>query len=129
MKSKACLKYCGGCRSRYNRNAVAHYLETALAGLVEWCDARCDNPDLVLLLQGCEVNCVDTETYRPARVVLVTGHENAEEFVRAMLRRGLQHLDDPLLEFLEQHPGVLPVEVKEHGEYADPLLEGHGGHG
>lgn len=84
MKLRVGLKYCGGCRARYNRLAAAMRIEDGLHGRVRWCDPENKDLDLLVLIQGCEVACVDVSAYGALPVALVTGLESAEEFIRSV---------------------------------------------
>jgi hypothetical protein len=74
------LKYCGGCRARFDRVALVDALRKRLAETVEFVAADNEDAEEILIVCGCSTACAKVETDRP--VWYVACPEDAERWLQ-----------------------------------------------
>lgn len=88
MKTKLGLKYCGGCRSTYDRKAAAEAIKAALEDIYE-IEIVQDNSvyDIILIVSGCTAQCANISTLPRSTLLLQLYNEDSVSGVSAQLRR------------------------------------------
>lgn len=97
------VKYCGGCNPSYDRVRYVEGIRRAAEGRIEWVSLEEGRAETVLVVGGCERQCVDGIEYEQAglRVVrLRDGWMALEEIVGRLLEEREFHEDS--------HPRGLP---------------------
>ena len=88
-KLKAGLKYCGGCRPRYDRVEAVAGMKEALKGEVSFVEPDSKEAQCVLIVCGCPAACVDTAPFSGRPVRLITSEHDARAWiVSCVLGRG-----------------------------------------
>ncbi|RLB00978.1 MAG: hypothetical protein DRG37_01085 [Deltaproteobacteria bacterium] len=86
-KVKVGLKYCGGCNPDYDRVKAVEYIKEQLGDAIELVPAQTEDTDMVLVVEGCEVCCVDLAPFSSRPVIIVKSEEDAQSFVREIKAR------------------------------------------
>jgi hypothetical protein len=82
------LKYCGGCNPSYERVKYVEALRGAAGGRIEWVTAEEGGFSSLLIVCGCDKQCVEMAQYRKAgcHVVRVKdGHRAPGEILSQLL--------------------------------------------
>jgi hypothetical protein len=79
QKIKVGLKYCGGCRSRYDRVALVEDLRGRLAEKIEFVPVDSADAEEILIVCGCPAACARAESARPVRYV--ASQEDAQQWI------------------------------------------------
>ena len=73
----AYIKFCGGCNPRYDRGKLAKELKQSLEGRVEFSSHDANIPrNIGIVIQGCENDCVQTNTLAKADCLIVIRQES-----------------------------------------------------
>ena len=80
------LKYCGGCRSQYNRVAVVKKLMERLEKQVEFVSYAEHAVDGYLIVVGCATACVDREPFSDKPIWMISTPDEAERFFGEMMK-------------------------------------------
>lgn len=78
-KIKIGIKYCGGCRSLYDRVALVEELRDRLYEKVEFVSPDSDEVDEILVVCGCPAACVKVESSSP--LFFITSPQDAEKWI------------------------------------------------
>jgi hypothetical protein len=81
------LKYCGGCNPSYDRVAYVRAIQEAAGTGVEWAPIGEGGFATILLVSGCDKQCVEMAEYetRGHRVVRIKDNHRAPEAVLDIL--------------------------------------------
>ena len=88
------IKYCGGCREKYDRKAAAESIKSAFSDT----QAVFNNAefggsyDALLVMYGCGVKCADISGYQAGKIVTVDsieGVDKAEQDLMSIYREGM----------------------------------------
>ena len=80
-KIKIGLKYCGGCNPDYDMVKAVEYIKEQLGDAIDLVSAQTEDTDMVLVVEGCEVCCVDLAPFSSRPVSIVKSEEDAQAFV------------------------------------------------
>lgn len=69
------IKFCGGCNPVIDRGLVAQKVREELAGEARWASGE-EEPDFLLIVNGCRTACADTAEIRSGRPVVVVSGES-----------------------------------------------------
>jgi NAD(P)-dependent dehydrogenase (short-subunit alcohol dehydrogenase family) len=86
---KVGLKFCGGCRARYDRAAAARRMREALSGTIEFVAPDSGEAAFVLVICGCETACADTRPFAHRMIRFLTSEEQVAAFIKEHERPGL----------------------------------------
>lgn len=85
------LKYCGGCNPAYDREGHVEKVRKIAGSRVEWVSHKAEGFMTLLIVHGCDRECVLQETDRPAGVRIVSirnERRTPEELVSLLLKQG-----------------------------------------
>ena len=85
------LKYCGGCNPVYDREAYVEKVRKISGGRIEWVSHKAEGFTTLLIVHGCDRQCVLQETDRPAGIRIVSTRNDQrtpEELVSLILKQG-----------------------------------------
>ena len=82
---KVGLKYCGGCRARYDRVGAVDSMRRRLEGIAEFIHQDSEDAELILIVTGCPSACASRDIKDGRMVWYVTSPEDAEEWIHEML--------------------------------------------
>ena len=71
------VKFCGNCRPHYDAMTLYHALASAMPGFVFAPWARCDAPQIQLVLNSCPVGCATRPAFGGPVVVVTADSVNA----------------------------------------------------
>ena len=85
------IKYCGGCDPTYDRVKYVQEIQEAGVGRIEW--VRFDEPGIavVLLVCGCDAQCIEDVDFQSHDLPLVSirsENESPEMMVSMLLEKG-----------------------------------------
>ena len=75
------LKYCGGCRERYDRVGAVARIRERLGKKIEFLLPDAGNLDLILVVTGCATACADVAPLAGRPVRYIKSEEDAERFI------------------------------------------------
>ena len=79
------LKYCGGCRSQYNRVAVVAELKNRLKSLADFVSYEEPEIDGYLIVVGCSTACVDQTPFTGKPIWVIGAPEEAEPVLKSII--------------------------------------------
>ena len=82
--TKIGLKYCGGCKSEYDRIQTAASIAQRLAGKIEFVPHDDRQAQATLIVAGCATACVDTKPFAGRPIWTITSPRDAERFIELM---------------------------------------------
>ncbi len=84
------LKYCGGCNPSYDRVEYVREIQEAAGGAVEWVSLGAEGFSTILLIGGCDKQCVDMAEYETIgyRVVRIKDTQQAPTTILSSLLAG-----------------------------------------
>lgn len=91
---RVAVKYCGGCNPSYDRVRYVERVRGAAGDQIEWVSLEADRIEVVLVVGGCDRQCVEGVEYEKAglRVVrLRDGRAVPEEVVGRLLEQRKFH--------------------------------------
>lgn len=86
---KVGLKYCGGCRARYDRVEEVNRIRERLGGAIEFTGADDGEAQEVLVVTGCPSACASPVSGGTRTIRYATSPEDVEQWIREMLDRSL----------------------------------------
>lgn len=92
---KVAIKYCGGCKSRYDRVSLVNALKEEFSE-IDFCYLKDnENIDGLIVVQGCAILCAETEV-QGMEILEINpqNYEKAVELVRDYLKRRSEKLDE-----------------------------------
>ncbi len=93
---RVAVKYCGGCNPSYDRVRHVERIRRAAGERIEWVSPEGGRPEAVLVVGGCDRQCVDGVEYEKAglRVVRIRdGRTAPEEVIGRLLEERGSHED------------------------------------
>jgi len=72
------IKFCGGCNPVIDRGLVAQKVREELSGGASWVSAE-EEPDFLLIINGCRTACADTPEIRSGRPVAIVSSESVSD--------------------------------------------------
>jgi hypothetical protein len=78
-KIKVGIKYCGGCRSGYDRVALVDELRDRFAEKMEFVPADSEDAEEILVVCGCPSACAKVESSRP--LYTITSPADAKKWI------------------------------------------------
>ncbi|MFY9396890.1 MAG: hypothetical protein WAR22_00840 [Desulfomonilia bacterium] len=94
------MKFCGGCRARYDRAEAARRIREALSGTIELVAPDSGDTAFVLVICGCETACADIRPFAHRELRFVTSREQAAAFIEEHRKPGPQ-IDTPAVKPLD----------------------------
>lgn len=96
---RVALKYCGGCNPSYDRVRQVEETQRAAGARIEWVRPDSAGVEAVLVVVGCDRQCVEGVEYEEAGLLVVRlqdGRTAPEEIVGRLLEeRGLHENPNP----------------------------------
>lgn len=86
-KIRVGLKYCGGCRAQYDREAVVNHMKEALKNHVEFISPDSREAECILVVSGCKTACADVSMFSDRRVRFITSEEDAAAWIEEEKQR------------------------------------------
>jgi hypothetical protein len=81
------LKYCGGCRTGYDRVGMVGTIRERLADKVEFVSADREDAEMVLIVSGCSSACTKLDFDMNRLVHFITSPEEAERWITEISKK------------------------------------------
>lgn len=82
---KVGLKYCGGCRARYDRVEAVGSIRRRLEGVAELIAPESEDAEMILIVTGCPSACASRNFEGGRMIRYVTSPEDIEQWMKEML--------------------------------------------
>jgi len=75
------LKFCGGCNPAYDRLRLAGRLQERFGDRVEWVSPESREADLIVVIAGCPVSCVELPPLKDRPLFLIAAEKDLESLI------------------------------------------------
>ena len=82
------VKYCGGCNPEYDRAALVKKIQEKLKDKADFYSWEEEDIDLVLVVCGCGVSCVDLSPFSRFKTQTIKNPEDVDFFAQGDLKNG-----------------------------------------